>query len=159
MPAPQYLHGDIRPSEIPVATGMAVEAGDIVGVSSNTLVKASGETWDTNLATTQTNFAAKFVGLSTQAKPSTTVARVFGNSQDNIIQVATAGVFEMDCDSATFTIGQFVGPAKDTGNALLNNKVVGVASAALAIGVVHEHQPSVTRVRFRVLSTLIPASK
>jgi hypothetical protein len=42
------------------------------------------------------------------------------------------GVYEFDCTAAAYTVGQYVGAAKDTGNALTNN-VVGVATANLAV--------------------------
>jgi hypothetical protein len=156
--AAQYLYGDIAPVMAPIATAKTCNGGDLVGISSNTLVKASDTAWDTNLATTQTAFAALFLGIVTQHHTDSTKARVWGNSEDNKIQVATGGFWEMDCASATFTIGQYIGAAKDTGNALLDNKVVGVSGASLAIGVVCEYQPSVTRVKFRLLSTLVPSS-
>lgn len=158
MATPQYLYEDTAPVMAPVATAKAVDAGDIVGIDTGTLVRAEDETWDTDLATTQENFIAKYLGIAAQSKTATQ-ARVWGNSEDNLIRVDTAGMFEMDCASASFDIGDFVGPAKDTGNALLSDKVVEVATAARAVGRVVEKQASVTRVKFRVLSTLAPLAK
>jgi hypothetical protein len=73
--------------------------------------------------------------------------------------VATGGVYEYDCASATFEVGDYVGPAKDTGNALLSNKVVAVSGEALAVGRVVERGTSITRVKFRVLSQLGPMAQ
>jgi hypothetical protein len=159
MAAPQYLHGDSAPIQVTIATAKAVDAGDIVGLSSNTLVRAEDQAWDTDLATTQTAFALLFTGVSMQTKTSTTVARIFGNSEDNVCMVATAGEYEFDCASATFEVGDYVGPAKDTGNALLSDKVVEVASEALAIGRVVKRGTSITRVRIRLLSKLSPLAR
>lgn len=110
------------------------------------------------LEVTQYNFASKFLGVSEQAKAAA-VARVFGNSEDNKIMVATGGVYEYDCASATFEVGDYVGPAKDTGNALLSSKVVAVSGEALAVGRVVERGTSITRVKFRVLSQLGPMAQ
>lgn len=151
MSAVQWLRESTNPTVIPVATAKAVAVGDIVGLASNTLVRAEDEAWDTDLATTQTAFAAKCVGVSDQAKPAN-VARVYGNSTDNLIRANTCGVFEMDCDSAQYRVGDYVGPAKATGNALLSQKVAASSTAARSIGmVVEDTAASATRVRFRLL--------
>ena len=99
------------------------------------------------LQITQYNFAQLYVGQSNQRKCSATGtnqaffnnnARIFGNSADNQMMVNQGGVFEFDCVSFTFTPGMYIGMAKDTGNALLNQTVVQVANQALAIGIVVE---------------------
>lgn len=158
MAAPQYQYEDAREVKAVIATAKAVDAGDLVGISSDTLVRAEDTAWDTNLLTTQTAFATLFLGVSTQTKVADR-ARVFGNSEDNRIMVATGGVYEFDCASANFSMGDFVGPAKDTGDALLSDKVVEVASEAAAIGRVVEAGTALTRVKVRLLSKLSPAAR
>lgn len=158
MATPQYVLGATAPAIVTVATAKAVATGDLVGMSGGTLVRAEDTAWDTNLATTQTAFAALFLGVSAQRKDAN-VARVPGNSEDNVIRVDTTGVFEYDCASASFAVGDLVGPAKDTGNALLSNKVVSVASEAYAIGRVWEATSSATRVKVKILSKLLPAAR
>lgn len=159
MAAPQYIRGNVNEVKATIATAKAVDAGDLVGMSSGTLVKAEDQTWDTDLATTQAAFVALFLGASMQSKTSTTNARVFGNSEDNVITVATSGEYEYDCASATFEVGGLVGPAKDTGNALLSDKVVTVSTEAAAIGRVVERGTSITRVKVRLLSKLCPLAR
>jgi hypothetical protein len=158
MPVSQYQFGGTNPTIATVATAKAVAVGDIVGMSSGTLVKASDETWDTNLATTQTNFVTKFLGVSGQQKDAN-VARVFGNASDNVIRIDAGGVFEFDCASATFEVGDLVGCAKQSGNALEDQKVVAVASEALAIGRVTQRGTSITRVKIQILSKLNPLAR
>ncbi len=154
----RYLYGDTAPVNATCATAQAVSVGDLVALSSNTLVRAADTTWDTDLATTQTDFVAlPFLGVAMQTKTAN-VARVFGNGVDNQVVVATAGVFEFDCASATFHQGDLVGPAKDTGNNILSQKVVGVSALTKAIGVVTEDGTSVTRVKVRLLSKAVPMS-
>jgi hypothetical protein len=158
MAVSQYLYGTINPVVAPVLTAQAVAVGDIVGLSSGNVVRASDETWDTNLATTQTAFVTRFLGVSGQQKDAT-VARVFGNSSDNLIRIDCSGIFEFDCASATFAIGDLVGCAKQTGNLLEAQKVVAVASEALAIGRVVEAGASITRVKIQLLSVKNPVAR
>lgn len=154
----RYVRGDARPVIAPVLTAQAVAVGDLVGLSSGNVVRSQDTTWTTDLATTQAAFAATFLGVSAQRKVAAT-ARVFGNSADNVMRVDTSGVFEFDCVSATFAVGDLVGPAKDTGNALLSQTVVAVASEAAAIGRVAEAGASVTKVKVQVLSVKAPAAR
>jgi hypothetical protein len=158
MPAPQYIEGDTNAVRLTVATAKAVAKGDIIGMQSGTLVRAEDETWNTDLNTTQAAFVPRFAGVSQQAKAAN-VARAFGNSQDNVVMAAIGGVYEFDCASATFEVGDLVGPAKAAGNALLSQTVVGVATEARAIGRVVERGTSVTRVKVRLLPVLTPQAR
>lgn len=157
MAAPRYISGDTRPRQITIATALAAAIGDVMSLISNTAARGEDITWDTDLATTQTAQAAGFVGVSKQQK-SADVARVFGNSEDNVLMVATGGIWEFDCASATFEFGALVGLAKQSGNALESQKVVAVGSEALAIGRVAKRGTSITRVQVELLSSLAPAA-
>lgn len=114
---------------------------------------------------TQYNFAQAFLGVSNQRMPTSgppaifgTPTRPFGNSQDNVMMVCRGGVFEFDCVSASFAAGSYVGAAKASGNALLNQTVVAVVSPALAIGKVFKDATSVTKVIVEIESRyLTPA--
>jgi hypothetical protein len=154
----KYVRGETAPVTVPVLTAQAVEVGDICGLSSGNAVRAEDTTWNTSLAQTQTDFAALFLGVSGQRKIAAT-ARVAGNGQDNRIRVDTQGIYEFDCASATFAVGDLVGPAKQSGNALESQKVAAVGSEALAIGRVAEAGTSVTKVKVRVLSVKQPAAR
>lgn len=158
MAAPQYLYDDAAPVKATIATAKAIDSGDLVGMSAGTLVRAEDQAWDTDLATTQAAFVALFLGASMQTKDAST-ARIRGNSEDNTIMVAAGGVWEYDAASATFEVGGLVGPAKDTGNALLSDKVVTVSTEAAAIGRVVERGTSITRVKVRLLSKLSPQAR
>ena len=107
---------------------------------------------------TQAGWAAAFVGISAQAKAAT---GFFGNPQTipygnslPEIRVDTEGVFYGDCALASFTVGQFLGPDKDVGNVMLSQQVVGVAGPQLAIGQVIHAETNVTRVKFRLISSV-----
>jgi len=158
MPVSQYQYGGTNPTIATVATAKAVAVGDLCGMSSGTLVKASDTTWNTDLATTQSDFRALFLGVSGQQKDAN-LARVFGNATDNVIRIDAGGIFTFDCASATFEVGDFVGPAKQTGNALEDQKVVKVSTEATAIGRVVERGTSITRVKIQILSVLNPTAR
>lgn len=107
---------------------------------------------------TQYNFAQRFIGMSAQNKTAA-VATVVGNSKANVIRVDSNGVYEFDCASATFAVGDYVGAAKDTGNALLNQTVIAVAGEPLAIGRVVEAGASIVKVKVRLLTLKVAGKK
>jgi hypothetical protein len=122
-------------------------SGDLIAEQSGA-VPAANFTWTTDLATTQTNFAAAFLGVANaRSRAGTTDAR------DLTMLTDMVGEFEMDCASGNYTVGQYVGPAKDTGNNL-KQTVEGVATKARAIGVVLEAGTSITRVKVALLNTI-----
>jgi hypothetical protein len=128
--------------------GAAPYAGNAGGV-----VALSGATQVTQYA-----FAQAFAGRAAQTKVAAT-ARVYGNSTDNVIRVDAAGIYEYPCASATFAVGDLVGAAKASGNALESQKVVAVAHQALAVGVVAEAGTSVTAVKVKLLPKMTPAAR
>lgn len=155
----RYIRGETRPVFVTVATAKAVSTGALVGMSSGTLVLASDTTWDTDTSGTQADFVPLFLGVAAQDKVAN-VARVHGNSEDNKIRVATSGIWEFDCASANFAVGDLVGPAKASGNALEDEKVVSVSTTeANAIGRVVEAGTSVTKVKVEILSKLLPSAR
>lgn len=154
----RYLRGETDPVIAPVLTAQAVAVGDLVGLSSGNVVRAEDTTWDTNIATTQAAFALLFLGVSGQRKVAA-VARVDANSEDNAMRVDCSGVYEFDCASGNFAMGDLVGPAKQSGNALESQKVVAVATENLAVGRVVEKGTSVTKVKVRILSVKNPSAR
>lgn len=154
----RYVRDDCRPVVAPVATATAVAVCDLVGLSSGNVVTAAATTWDTDLATTQAAFVLLFLGASGQRKTAD-VARVPANGQDNRIRVDTDGIFEFDTASASYTVGQLVGPAKQSGNALENQKVAAAGSESVAIGRVVEATTSATKVMVKLLSKLNPSAR
>lgn len=104
---------------------------------------------------TQYNFAQLFAGVSNQRKVAN-VARIFGNSEDNNIMVCHGGIWEISCSSANFDAGDWVGPAKDTGDDLMDQTVVEVAHPSLAIGRVVKSADSATKIMVEIMSSLNP---
>ena len=119
------------------------------------------------LQLTQYNFAQAFLGVSNQTKIANN-AFIFGSSLDpngNVLMMVIRGpsaIIEFDCAAATFNVGDYIAPAKDTGNALLNQKVVGLGSGnqlqleKLAIGRVSTYySANTTKVCVELLSRYI----
>lgn len=142
-----HQYGESKPvitKAVPTAT--VIEVNDIVGQDSNGLpFPASAQAWNTDLATTQSDFAALFLGCSMERSRNGDVAP---------IRVNTTGVHEFECAAAQFKIGDWVGPAKQTGNALENRIVVAVATEARAIGRVAKDYAANTTL---VLVDLLPS--
>lgn len=135
-----HQYGDAKPvvtKAVPTAT--VINPGELVGTlaSGGNPYPADAEVWDTNLATTQTNFRTRFLGVSMELSR---------NGDVQPIRVNCGGVHRFNCAAATFELGDFVGPAKDTGNALLSDTVVAVGSEALAIGRVAKRYASNTTI-------------
>jgi hypothetical protein len=113
------------------------------------------------LQITQYNFAQLFAGVCNQRKVAN-LARIFGNSVDNMIMVNRGGNWEFDTASFAYSPGMWVGPAKDVGNVLLNQTVVQVPHPSLAIGKVQADSnvqgvlQATIKVSVDVLSTLVP---
>jgi len=131
-----------------VVPANTIQSGDLVANVTNKAVVGAAFTWDTDLATTQTAFVAAFLGVSESRSRAATT-----DQRDLRIAVSMDGTYEIDCTSATYTVGQLVGLAKDTGNNLLSSTVVGVATKALAVGVVLEAGVALTRLKIRLLNT------
>jgi hypothetical protein len=151
----RYRYGETSPSEAVIATAQAANIGDLVAYNSSTITRAEDQAWNSSTLQTQTDFVAKFLGVSAQRKLATATQPGTGGGPAGFIRVDTAGVFEFDCASATFQVGDLVGPAKDTGNALLSQTVVAVATKAPAVGRVVEGGTSLTKVKVRIFSTVM----
>ena len=158
MATPQYLYSPFYPVEAPVATAQAITVGDLVGMVAGTLKTAADTTWNNNLLTTQEDFASVFLGAAAQTKAAN-LARILGNSDDNIIRVDTAGEWEYDCDSGTYGVGAKLGAAKASGNALLSNKLAAVTATNAAVAVCVQTKYNATRIRVRILSNLCPLAR
>ncbi len=117
--------GSRPPVFLAVDSETVIEIGDLVFQEADDVRPASDLPWDTDLETTQENFQGKFVGMAMQRSRS-------GDAEE--IRVSKSDVFDMECDSATFEVGDLVGPADSGANSLVNQKIVAVANVGLAIG-------------------------
>lgn len=141
--------------EFTLTAAKVVSIGDCMGNASNVAVPASDYTYGgggtyASLAIAQAAFAAAFLGVAREASRATDARTT------EVID--SSGVFEFDCASATFEVGDLVGMAGNatpTPDALENQKVVAVDSPAKAIGRVWKRGTSVTTVLVKIGSKVI----
>jgi hypothetical protein len=130
----RWRYGDTNPVVAAVDSATVIEIGDLVMLDTDDGKPASAFAWTTNLATTQDAFDDKFLGVAMQRSRAGDTAP---------IRVATTGVFEFDCPSGTFELGDMVGVnANAGGNGLVNQQVVKVTLSKYAVGRVAKRQPA-----------------
>lgn len=148
-----HIHrtGPVDQITVPVALTSSVPTrniaiGDLVAMVSGFAVPAQNFTWTTDEATTQTNFAAAFIGMSnSRSRASTT------DTRDLEIGVSMGGEYEMDAVSATYNVGDYVG-CNSAASALLQQVEV-VPTKARAIGiVVRKEATATTRILVRLIT-------
>ena len=104
-----------NPRYFAVNSATVIEVGDLLWLDTDDVKPASDFSWNASIAQTQEDFNLKFVGMSAD--------RSRAGDTDEVC-VDKNGIKEFTCESATFEIGDLVGPAKASGNALENQKVV-----------------------------------
>lgn len=126
----------------------AIAIGDAVYLSAGKILPASSQADGGTLAANQETFHDVFVGFALENASA---------NQSALIAVATSGVMEMDCASATFEIGDRVGMSENTaGNALLKTTGIAVATDNLSVGRCCERKATAaTRVKVYFTSTVM----
>lgn len=140
--------GEMELRKYAVDSATVVAKGDLLFLDTDDVKPAADFTWDTDLATTQAGFAAVFVGVAYESSAS-------GESTAISVDIAPT-VYEFDCASATFQPGAGVAPAKDTGNALLSQKLVAATGTSCIGRTIGPVQTSVTRVKAKLGSAHQP---
>lgn len=144
----RWRYGDTNPVLLPVAAATNIEIGDLIYLSSGAAKPAVLQADAGTEAANQEAFHDAFAGVAMQCSPV---------GADEPIRVATSGVFELDCLSAAFDVGDLIGADEATsGTELLNQTVVEVATPNLAIGRCAKRvNPAATRVLVEVVSTVM----
>jgi hypothetical protein len=144
----RWRYGDTNPVVAAVDSGTVIEIGDLVLLNTDDAKPAAAVADQGTKEENQADFAATFLGVAMQRSRSGETAP---------IRVATTGVFEYDCASGTFELGDMVGVDENAaGNALLNQQVAKVTAAQNAIGRVAKRQPSAgTSVLLDIRSTVM----
>jgi len=130
--------GKIR---LPVDSSVVVDIGDAIYLATDDARPAGSLTYvSANLAGTQANFAAQFVGVAAEASES-------GDTDE--ITIDTSGVFEFNCAAAAFEVGDLVGMDDNAGaTALEDQQVIAIGENGYgAIGrVAKRYSATTTRV-------------
>ena len=152
----KYLSGDTNAKPYPIDSGSDFLVGDLVycdAADGFAIKPAADFTWNSTLATTQSDFALRFAGVVLGTYTGATFSgegpAEYGLQRGQVM-VAQAGVFEFDCASATFYPSTLIGPAKQSGNALESQKVVQTSTEVTSIGRVWEKATSATRVKVEI---------
>jgi len=122
----RWRYGDTNPVVASVDAAAVIEIGDLVYQDTDDAKPASSQADQGSETANQELFADKFLGVAMQRS----------RSGDTLpIRVATTGVFELDCPSGTFELGDLVGADENAdGDALVNQQVAKVAASKYAVG-------------------------
>jgi hypothetical protein len=144
----RWRYGDTNPVIAAVDSATVIEIGDLLYLDTDDAKPASAQADQETEAANQALFAGKFLGVAMQRSR---------DGDTDPIRVATTGVFELDCVSATFELGNLIGPCENTaGNALLDQQVAKVSTSANAIGRVARREPAAnTAVLVDIRSTVM----
>jgi hypothetical protein len=131
-----------------VDSGTVIEIGDLILQDTDDAKPASLQTDQGTESANQQLFHDLFAGVAMQASPD-------GSTEP--IRIATSGVFEFDCPSATLEVGDLMGADENAaGTALLNQTVVEVTNATHAIGrCVKRVNPAGTKVLVDIVSSVV----
>ena len=144
----RWRYGDTCPVMLPVDSATVIEIGDLVYLDTDDAKPASAQADQGTETANQQLFHDKFAGVAMQASPS-------GETQP--IRVATAGVFEFDCVSTAFEVGDLIGSDENAGGtALEDQKAAKVTLVDAAVGRCAKRvNPAGTRVLVDVVSTML----
>ncbi len=122
----RWRYGATNPVVAAVDSATVIEIGDLVYQDVDDAKPASSQADQGSLAANQELFADKFLGVAMQRSRAGDTAP---------IRVATTGVFEFDCPSGTFELGDLIGSNENaTGDALLPQQVAKVSASRYAVG-------------------------
>jgi hypothetical protein len=143
----RWRYGDTSPVVIPVDSATEIEIGDLVYLDTDDAKPASSVADGGSEAANQESFHDLFAGVAMQRSRA---------GDTDPIRVATRGVFEFPCPSATFEVGALIGASEDAGGTfLLDQQVEGVATANLAIGRCAKRvNPAATTVLVDIVATI-----
>jgi D-alanyl-D-alanine carboxypeptidase len=146
----RWRYGETNPIVMPVDSASVIEIGDLVWLDTDNAKPASDVADQLTEAANQEYFHDRFAGVAMQRSAS-------GDTEP--IRVATTGVFEFDCASATYEVGDLIGSSEAaSGTELETQKVVAVGSGNenLAIGRCTKRVASAdTRVLVDAVSTVM----
>jgi len=153
MTAPIFRHGDSHLLRGPVLAATVIAVGDLLYLdpADDTLKPAASLAWDTDLATTQGNFAENFAGVAREASAA-------GDETPVTYDRSPVAVYEYDIAAGAYVLGASMGPAKQTGNALENQKLAAAVAAAAIARVADVDLPATDRVRVTFAPAIVTGS-
>ena len=117
----RWRYGDTKPVVAKVDSNTVIKIGDLLYLSDNKAVPAANMT---------------FLGVAMQHS---------GAGESAPIRISTSGIFEFECPSAVYELGDLVGIYVNTTDSVLENQMLTkVSSTACAIGRVWRYQSVAT---------------
>ena len=130
----RWRYGDTNPVVAAVDSSTVIEIGDLIYQATDDARPASAQADQGGETANQELFAENFLGVAMQRSR---------DGDTSPIRVATTGVFEFDCPSGTFELGDLIGADEDAaGTALLDQQIDAVGSSNRAIGRVTRRESS-----------------
>mgnify|MGYP000898633775 CR=1 FL=1 len=144
----RWRYGDTNPVVAAVDSATVIEIGDLIYQDTDDAKPASSQADQGSETANQELFADKFLGVAMQRSRTGDTAP---------IRVATTGVFEFECPSGTFELGDLLGADENTaGDALLSQQVDKVSASKYAVGRVAKRTASAaTAVLVDIRSTVM----
>jgi len=143
----RWRYGDTNPVVAAVDSATVIEIGDLLYLDTDDAKPASSQADVGTEPGNQEAFADKFLGVAMQRSRSGETAP---------IRVATTGVFEFDCPSGTFELGDLVGVDETGGTTLLDQQVDKVTASRYAIArVAQRESAAATSVYVDIRSTVM----
>jgi hypothetical protein len=144
----RWKYGDTNPVVAAVDSSTVIEIGDLVYLDGDDAKPAASQANQGTEALNRERFVDNFLGVAMQRSRS-------GDATP--IRVATSGVFEYECPSAAFELGNLVAPQSNVGGTgLVNQQVVKVVGSQYAVGRVAKREASASAaVLVSVVSTVM----
>jgi hypothetical protein len=117
----RWRYGNTNPVVAAVDSATEIEIGDLLYQDTDDAKPASSQADQGSLTANQTLFADNFLGVAMKRSRA---------GDTDPIRVATTGVFEFDCPSGTFELGDMVGINEAAGGTSLEDQQVISVSAA-----------------------------
>ena len=145
----------VNTTVLPAPASTQIAVGDLLYYDGTNVKPFSGLTGGASIAIDQVTAAAGFAGVAQQARVvAQTTAGGYAAFPINGVLVNTDCVYEADCASAVFAVGDLVGVISDGLGAVASiqdQSVVAVANPAQSIGrVVQKYVSATTKVRVRL---------
>lgn len=120
-----FRSGQVVLQKFRVESSSVVEPGDLIFLDETHIRPANEMWWNTDLATTQQDFANVFVGIAHEASAD-------GDDAPVSIDVSSSSVYEFDVANGTYDNGNPLGP-DGAGSQLLNQQLTYADPATQAI--------------------------
>lgn len=145
----RFRSGQVTLRKVRVDSATVIEAGDLVWLDTDDAKPASAFVWDTNLATTQAAFAARFLGVAHQSSRN-------GETTPISVDVSPHSVYEFDVATTSYEVGQPLGP--DANGESLVSQQLEAASAVNAVARAAEYSATTGTLRVTFASAFSTGS-